>query len=128
MDLGHIPPTPDTMLASQTRRLLSTSPLRSLTVDKLNPRVLEAQYAVRGELVLKSMQYAKELKNNAQHNLPFDSIIACNIGNPQAVGQASISFPRQVLSLCTCPELLNIPAEETLEDVVWSRSNIMHEC
>lgn len=129
MDLDHKPPTPDTMLASQTRRLLSTSPLRSLTVDKLNPRVLEAQYAVRGELVLKSMQYAKELKNNAQHNLPFDSIIACNIGNPQAVGQASISFPRQVLSLCTCPELLNIPAvvDALPSDVVQRARNYLKE-
>ena len=82
---------------------------KSLTAEKLNPRVLEAQYAVRGELVLKSMQYAKELENGSS-NLPFKSIIACNIGNPQEVGQSPISFPRQVLALCTCPELLQIPS------------------
>ena len=65
----------------------ATTAGKSLTIDKLNPRVIEAQYAVRGELVLKSMQYATELKSSSS-TLPFDSIIACNIGNPQAVIQA----------------------------------------
>ena len=95
---------------SQLARTLFTqtpsTSAKALTADKLNPRLLEAQYAVRGELVLKSMEYQKDLESG-NSTLPFKSIIACNIGNPQEVGQSPISFPRQVLALCTCPELLN---------------------
>jgi aspartate/methionine/tyrosine aminotransferase len=29
---------------------------------------------------------------------PFDHFVYCNIGNPQAVGQKPVSFPRQVIS------------------------------
>lgn len=107
---------------------LSTTAGKSLTIDKLNPRVIEAQYAVRGELVLKSMQYATELKSSSS-TLPFDSIIACNIGNPQAVGQSPISFPRQVLALCTYPELLNIPSiiEAMPSDVVERAQRYLKE-
>jgi len=38
------------------------------------------------------------------------TVISCNIGNPQELGQKPLSFPRQVLSLLTCPQLLDNPA------------------
>ena len=105
---------PRSQLSTRSQHLLartlftqtSSTSAKALTADKLNPRLLEAQYAVRGELVLKSMEMKKDLESG-NSTLPFKSIIACNIGNPQEVGQSPISFPRQVLALCTCPELLN---------------------
>ena len=41
--------------------------------------------------------------------LPFDRIIECNIGNPQALGQKPMTFPRQVLALVNVPGLVNSP-------------------
>jgi alanine transaminase len=51
------------------------------------------------------MEYAAQLKAGAK--LPFDTIIPCNIGNPQALKQKPITFFRQVLSLINFPELLD---------------------
>ena len=83
----------------------------------MNPLVRDAQYAVRGELVLRSLDHARALKarglkgqEDQGASLPFDKIVACNIGNPQEVGQLPIAFPRQVLALTSCPELLGEPA------------------
>ncbi len=38
--------------------------------------------------------------------LPFSKIVYCNIGNPQALHQPAITYPRQVLALCEYPALL----------------------
>ena len=76
-----------------------------LTKDRLNPHLLNAQYAVRGELAIR----AEELKTKIAHkdpSLAFDKIINCNIGNPQQLDQHPITFFRQVLSLLEYPELL----------------------
>jgi alanine transaminase len=40
-------------------------------------------------------------------SLPFDEVVQCNIGNPQALGQPPLSFHRQVLALTLAPELLD---------------------
>jgi alanine transaminase len=68
-----------------------------LTREKLNSRVLEAQYAVRGPIV----QRAQELEAQGR------KIIYCNIGNPQALKQKPLSYLRQVISLLEYPELLD---------------------
>ena len=36
---------------------------------------------------------------------PFDKVVMCNIGNPQALGQKPITFFRQVLALCEYPQV-----------------------
>ena len=59
----------------------------------VNRRILEMEYAVRGPIP----QRAAELKKSGH------SIIPCNIGNPQALGQQPISFYREVLSLVEHP-------------------------
>ena len=59
----------------------------------VNPNVLEMEYAVRGPIP----QRAAELRRQGRET------IACNIGNPQALGQEPISFYRQVLSLLEEP-------------------------
>ncbi|WIA15746.1 hypothetical protein OEZ85_002361 [Tetradesmus obliquus] len=66
--------------------------------DLLNPRLLEAQYAVRGELCLR----AEELKKTKE-------IIYTNVGNPQALGAKPLTFVRQVIALCAAPFLLDDP-------------------
>jgi len=67
--------------------------------EKLNPRLLNAEYAVRGPIVLRAQQLEEQGRK----------IIYCNIGNPQALKQRPLSFLRQLLSLMEYPELLNHP-------------------
>lgn len=70
-----------------------------LTHDRLNPRLVEAQYAVRGPIV----QRAQELEESGR------KVIYCNIGNPQALRQKPLTFIRQLISLLEYPELLRLP-------------------
>ena len=88
----------------------STS-LRSLNIDNINPHVREAQYAVRGELATRAESYRAKLKKGypptpPDESLPFDQVISANIGNPQQLDQKPITFFRQVLSLVEYPPLL----------------------
>jgi aspartate/methionine/tyrosine aminotransferase len=62
----------------------------------INSNIIEMEYAVRGPIP----QKAAELKKTGR------SVIFCNIGNPQALGQKPISFYRQVLSLVEDPQRL----------------------
>ena len=86
-------------LARALPRLASRAASRGmaqLAVRNMNQDIVKTEYAVRGELVLKSMEYQKQL--DAGKPLPFDEIIACNIGNPQALKQKPITVFRQVHS------------------------------
>lgn len=75
----------------------------------INQKVVNAQYAVRGEIVIKAGAMAQQLKEGNPQKLPFDKVVFCNIGNPQQLGQKPITFFRQVLALCDYPELLKSP-------------------
>lgn len=95
----------------------TTAPTRSsnsvdknsvLSVDTINQAVVTAQYAVRGELVLRASRLKEELKQNPA-SVPFDKMVECNIGNPQALRQQPLSFNRQVLALMVLPTLLDQP-------------------
>jgi aspartate/methionine/tyrosine aminotransferase len=66
---------------------IRTSPI------EVNRNIMELEYAVRGPIP----QRAAELKRQGR------SVISCNIGNPQALGQPPLSFYRQVLSLMEDP-------------------------
>jgi alanine transaminase len=83
----------------------TTTPLRSLNINNINPHVKEAKYAVRGELAVRSEEYRSRLASGVT-DLPFDQIISANIGNPQQLDQKPITFFRQVLSLVENPVLL----------------------
>lgn len=94
---------------SNSRALSSYQP--ALHKDRLNANVLDAEYAVRGKLVIMANEFEKQLKQPS-HGLPFDAVTYCNIGNPQSVGQPPLSFPRQVMALVTNSDLLrekNLP-------------------
>jgi hypothetical protein len=67
-----------------------------LTRDTINPRVLAAEYAVRGRLLDKAIELEKAGRQ----------VVKCNIGNPQALGQRPLSWVRQILSLVLYSELL----------------------
>lgn len=77
-----------------------------LTVSTVNPLVRTAEYAVRGELVLRAMAHEEALRSTSA-DLPFEKLVYCNIGNPQSLQQAPVSFARQVLAMCDCPDLLD---------------------
>ena len=67
-----------------------------LSREALNPRLLTAEYAVRGPIVLRAQQLEEQGRK----------ITYCNIGNPQALKQKPLTFLRQLLSLVEYPELL----------------------
>jgi len=83
-----------------------------MTLDTICPNVKSAQYAVRGELVIRAEALSHTLqkqKLEGSRLLPFDEIVYCNIGNPQQLKQKPLTYFRQVLSLVECPELLDNP-------------------
>ncbi|KAL7420616.1 alanine transaminase [Cryptotrichosporon argae] len=106
---------------------------RALTLETINPAVLDVQYAVRGELALKADKYAQQLAAAATPmgegsgtskpapapaapKLPFDKVVTANIGNPQQRGldQQPITFWRQVIALLEYPALLDAPEAQAL--------------
>ncbi|KAM0843261.1 hypothetical protein ACQ4PT_057827 [Festuca glaucescens] len=72
---------------------------KGLDYEDLNENVKKVQYAVRGELYLRASELQKEGKR----------IIFTNVGNPHALGQKPLTFPRQVVALCQAPFLLDDP-------------------
>ncbi|KAL0327290.1 UNVERIFIED_CONTAM: Glutamate--glyoxylate aminotransferase 2 [Sesamum angustifolium] len=72
---------------------------KSLDYENLNENVKKCQYAVRGELYLRASELQKEGKK----------IIFTNVGNPHALGQKPLTFPREVVALCQAPFLLDDP-------------------
>lgn len=77
---------------------------KALDYDSLNENVKKCQYAVRGELYLRASELQKEGKK----------IIFTNVGNPHALGQKPLTFPRQVIALCQAPFLLDDPNVELM--------------
>ena len=79
---------------------------RRFTVANMDPKIIEAKYAVRGTVAVR----AGELKGALQRGdaLPFDRLTLCNIGNPHAVQQKPITYYRQVAP--SLPPLLQPPS------------------
>ncbi|KAI3649965.1 hypothetical protein MP228_005597 [Amoeboaphelidium protococcarum] len=108
---------------------------RVLSKGSLNPNVVKAEYAVRGEIAVRAEQLESMLKDPAQRQkLPFDKVVYCNIGNPQQLGQSPISFYRQVASLVEDSDLLaRVQKDESLrplfpKDVVNRAQSIVDYC
>ncbi|KAJ4936722.1 hypothetical protein JOQ06_001308 [Pogonophryne albipinna] len=76
-----------------------------LTIDNMNPTVKKVEYAVRGPIVQRALELERELSEGMKK--PFVEVIKANIGDAHAMGQQPITFFRQVLALCSYPELLN---------------------
>lgn len=71
---------------------------------KLNANILASRYAVRGRIYQEATARKKAGKR----------VIFTNVGNPQALKQPPITFPRQVLALTNYPELIDHPAAKTI--------------
>jgi alanine transaminase len=107
------------MAAFLSFSLLVGSALAAIRRQDISSKITGAEYAVRGEIVIMSQEIEKELASG-NHSYSFDKLIACNIGNPQAVGQEPLTYHRQVLSLLTNPSTID-DAEKTgryLTDVI----------
>lgn len=72
----------------------------------LNQNLVNAQYAVRGELAVKAEGHRQVLLDQRGALLPFSQVIFANIGNPQQLGQKPITFFRQVASIIEYPDIL----------------------
>ncbi|KAI4142703.1 MAG: hypothetical protein LQ340_007256 [Diploschistes diacapsis] len=105
----------------------STTILRALNIDNINPHVKEAKYAVRGELATKAENYRAKLSGRTApgvpEHLPFDTVISANIGNPQQLDQKPITFFRQVLSILEYPALLE--KEDVLRDGLGYKQDVI---
>ncbi|EOR04676.1 hypothetical protein J056_000007 [Wallemia ichthyophaga EXF-994] len=107
-----------------------SSRIRSIRLDNssINPKVLHAQYAVRGEIPVKADKYGQQIRDGHGDELPFNAILPCNIGNPQQQGlnQKPLTFWRQVAALTECPELIN-NAQLFPKDARDRASQLLHE-
>jgi len=95
-----------------------------LTMETLNPNVIELQYAVRGPIVIRATALEKEVKEGADK--PFSKVVKANIGDCHATGQKPMTFIRQVVAICTYPDLLN--ADMFPEDVKDRARKILGGC
>lgn len=77
-----------------------------VTHDNINACVRDAQYAVRGEIVIRANELAEKLRHG--EHLGFEKTLACNIGNPHVLGQKPMTFIRQVLALCDYPQVSQV--------------------
>ncbi|KAI9513485.1 transaminase [Russula earlei] len=103
--------------------------MRGLTVDALNPAILNVQYAVRGELAIKAEEYRVQLKSGEPHDLPFTKVISSNIGNPQQAGldQPPITFNRQIAALMEWPPLAELARDAFPEDAIARAKELQSE-
>ncbi|KAL6846187.1 hypothetical protein ACP4OV_023635 [Aristida adscensionis] len=86
----------------------------SITAENINPKVRIFNYEPCGEIAKEAeKRLQQEIKENPDSH-PFQEIISCNLGNPQALGQRPITFFREVLSLCDNPSLLKRKETSTL--------------
>ena len=106
-----------TTQASTSRNFASSSKSNAaykpvLTTNTINPHVLKAEYAVRGELSNRANRYAAQIAQGNAADLPFSSVVTANIGNPQQqpfLAQKPLTFWRQVAALTEYPQLMEQP-------------------
>lgn len=114
-------------MASQNQNCSNAGPAkRKFTMDLVNPNVRDMEYAVRGPIVARATQLEKELASGAQK--PFTRVVKANIGDCHATGQSPITFIRQVVALCTYPELLNMKELSFPDDAKQRAERILSGC
>lgn len=80
---------------------------KRLNIDTISDNLKTMEYAVRGKIAIEADRISKELAEGTS-KFPFDHIIYTNIGNPHAVQQKAITWPRQVMALLQLPDALGI--------------------
>lgn len=76
-----------------------------MNVENINQNIRNLEYAVRGPLVIRAVQLAKEIEQGSKK--PFASVIRANIGDCHAMNQKPLTFYRQVLACASYPELMD---------------------
>ncbi|EGG06952.1 uncharacterized protein MELLADRAFT_106312 [Melampsora larici-populina 98AG31] len=78
-----------------------------LSLENINPGVLEAQFAVHGEIPQRAEELGAELlqSSDPMKEFGFTYILRNNLGNPQEMGQEPITFARQIAALAEYPQL-----------------------
>lgn len=74
---------------------------KQMLVENLSKHVLATDYAVRGKIPMLGEHINNQIKQGVKY--PFEDTISLNIGNPQALGQPSITFNREVLAQLLLP-------------------------
>ncbi|RIB05527.1 pyridoxal phosphate-dependent transferase [Gigaspora rosea] len=87
-------------------KLVETTYSKILTFETINPHIKNVEYAVRGELAIRAEEIKEELAKSGPGKFGFDTVVNCNIGNPQQLLQRPITFFRQVACLTEYPDLL----------------------
>lgn len=90
---------------------------KALTLETLPKRIVEAKYAVRGEILDRANQLQAEL-DAGNTSFPFKKLIPCHIGNPQSVGANPLTFHRQLLSILANPGILTLSRAQQPDDVI----------
>lgn len=102
----------------------STMAHRTVTLENMNQNIKRMEYAVRGPLVIRANEIEKELQKGFKK--PFSEVIKANIGDCHAMGQKPLTFIRQVLTLCTYPQLMK--DSQFPEDVKHRAEAILNSC
>eukprot|EP00571_Detonula_confervacea_P015798 CAMPEP_0172299458 /NCGR_PEP_ID=MMETSP1058-20130122/1762_1 /TAXON_ID=83371 /ORGANISM="Detonula confervacea, Strain CCMP 353" /LENGTH=539 /DNA_ID=CAMNT_0013008913 /DNA_START=72 /DNA_END=1691 /DNA_ORIENTATION=+ len=81
---------------------------KRLNIDTISDNLKTMEYAVRGKIAIEADRISGELSSPTGETFPFDHIVYTNIGNPHAVQQKAITWPRQVMALLQLPDALGI--------------------
>ncbi|KAI0982991.1 hypothetical protein GJ496_008434 [Pomphorhynchus laevis] len=98
----------------------------SLSINNMNPALKNVEYAVRGPILIRANEIQEEL-NKGNKSFPFSKVIKANIGDCHATGGRYITFIRQVLSMCTYPQLEH-KTSSIPPDVVARAKKILQNC
>ncbi|XP_064640800.1 alanine aminotransferase 1-like isoform X2 [Lineus longissimus] len=96
-----------------------------VTVDNMNPHLKKMEYAVRGPIVARAAEIENEIKKGVKK--PFPDVIRCNIGDAHAMGQAPITFLRQVVACATLPAVL-MDSPRIPQDAKDKASRVLDGC
>lgn len=109
----HAPLPPTCIIVAHSLQDSDTaSPVsKRLTEETMSPRLRKMEYAVRGKVVIKADSISEHLhKHDVKY--PFNHIVYTNIGNPHSVGQAPLTWPRQVVALVELPDKVGVDNPE----------------
>ncbi|XP_005996843.1 alanine aminotransferase 2-like [Latimeria chalumnae] len=94
------------------------------TWETMSPDVRKLKTGIRGPLADRALEITAELKRGEVK--PFKEVISCHMGDTHSLGQKPVTFLRQVIALCTYPELLK--DDMFPEDAKSRARRILQEC
>jgi len=106
--------SPSLTVDASTASSAPPSTTKKLTLETMNPNIIQMEYAVRGTVVIAADKISANLRerngdnDNDKSDRSFDKIVYTNIGNPQSVGQQPLMWPRQVSALVDLPDAVGV--------------------